>query len=71
MTTICTDCRRNDDGLCGHLLYLALVNPNDAAHARAVQYSRTANDRTLQRQLTDALTAHHHFEQAGFRALLK
>ena len=64
--------------------FLALLNPRDARHQAAVEFSR-AHGRSVvttewvlterrsweQQKIGEALTADHHFEQAGFVALLK
>jgi predicted nucleic acid-binding protein len=45
--------------------FLALVNPRD-------QYHGSSTFVVMEREgLTEALTADRHFEQAGFRALLR
>ena len=67
--------------------YFALVNPGDARHARAREFTAGFTGRIVTTAwiLTDcisfivmekegigeALTADHHYEQAGFIALLK
>ena len=65
---------------------IAWLNPRDNAHASVAAYLDSFTGRLVttewvlldlsfevmrQRGLTDALTADHHFEQAGFRALFK
>jgi len=65
---------------------LAWLNPRDNAHTLVTAYLDGFTGRLVttewvlldlsfevmrQRGLTDALTADHHFEQAGFRALFK
>ncbi len=64
--------------------FIALLNPKDSAHTRASDFSRTSRAHVVssicvftsfvimqEHGLTEALTGDHHFEQAGFRALLK
>ena len=49
--------------------YLAILNPRDSAHARALTDCITflvMNDTGS----TEALTGDHHFRQAGFQTLL-
>jgi hypothetical protein len=58
--------------------FFALLNPRDAAHVKALEFCR-GNRRPLATtawvltELADGLatTPHRHFEQAGFKALLK
>jgi len=52
--------------------YLAIVDPTDEAHQRTLALLEKRRGRVITRVsvLTEALTGDHHFEQAGFRALL-
>jgi hypothetical protein len=50
--------------------FVALLNPRDRAHSLANAYIEPDLELPLL-ATTDALTGDHHFEQAGFRALLR
>ena len=52
--------------------YLALLNSDDEMHSAAVTITPTLTEKLVTtRNLTRALTSDHHFEQAGYQALLK
>ena len=46
--------------------YIALVRPEDENHQSSSEFDRHFDGQSL----TEALSADHHFTQAGFRALL-
>lgn len=54
--------------------FIALMNRNDLAHQRARQFSESSSISFSVMEafgIREALTADHHFERAGFVALLK
>ena len=46
--------------------FFVILNPKDSAHPKAMDFVVMTEE-----GITEALTADHHFEQAGFTALLK